>query len=289
MLKPGDKVGIVCCSNGIRKDDRPLIEKLIACLQKLELKPVCSDFIFQTNSVFSGTGKERAEALMNFYKNREIKAIFDISGGDLANELLHEIDFEQIKSHPKPFWGYSDLTTIINAIYVKTGQASYLYQIRNLISEFSSQMKDFHKLVFQDEKELLKFQYRFLQGNQMQGVVIGGNIRCFLKLAGTPYMPDPQNKILFLESRGGEVAQMTTYLNQLKQMGFFRDIRGILLGTFLTMEEQKCIPTIQELVMQIVETKDIPIAKTENIGHRKDSKCLGIGKEIKLFQPVDSM
>ncbi|RDU22231.1 S66 family peptidase [Anaerosacchariphilus polymeriproducens] len=282
MLRPGDKVGIVCCSNGILDVYRPIIENLIVCLRKIGLEPICSDFIFQTNSVFSGTGKERAEALMKFYKKKEIKAIFDISGGDLANELLHDLDFEQIKNNPKPFWGYSDLTTIINAIYAKTGQVSYLYQIRNLISEFSWQIKNFCKLVFQDKKELLEFQYQFLQGKQMQGVVIGGNIRCFLKLAGTPYMPEFKDKILFLESRGGEVAQMTTYLNQLKQMGVFREIRGILLGTFLTMEEQNCIPTIQELVMQTVENVNIPIAKTEEIGHRKDSKCLIIGKEIHL-------
>lgn len=34
----------------------------------------------------------------------------------------------------------------------------------------------------------------------MQGIVVGGNIRCLLKLAGTEYWPDMNGKILLLES-----------------------------------------------------------------------------------------
>ena len=56
---------------------------------------------------------------MNFYQDREIQMIFDISGGDIANEILPYLDFEVIAENPKPFWGYSDLTTIMNAIYAK--------------------------------------------------------------------------------------------------------------------------------------------------------------------------
>lgn len=66
----------------------------------------------------------------------------------------------------------------------------------------------------------------------MEGVVIGGNIRCFLKLAGTEYMPDFTDKILLLERYGGTVAQIETYMWQLKQLGAFDKIRVVLLGIF---------------------------------------------------------
>ena len=52
----------------------------------------------------------------------EITDIYDISGGDIANEILPYLDFEVIKNSGKRFWGYSDLTTVINAIYEKTGK-----------------------------------------------------------------------------------------------------------------------------------------------------------------------
>ena len=98
---------------------------------------VLSDHIYAKESVYSGTGKERADDLMKFYENDSIDMIFDISGGDLANEVLY------------------------------------------------------------------RFRYSFIQGNELRGTVIGGNIRCFLKLAGTPYFPNTEGKILLLEAMSG--------------------------------------------------------------------------------------
>ena len=283
MLNIKDKVAIVGCSNAQLKTTRPKIDKLVEVLESIGLQPICSDYIYEKYSVFSGSGKERADALMKFYLDDSIKAIFDISGGNVANEVLGYLDFEIIKKNPKPFFGYSDLTTVINAIYSKTEIPSFLYQIRNLIYDHGEeQIENFRKTILEDKNDLLNINYRFLQGNSISGTVVGCNIRCFLKLAGTPYMPSFKDKVLFLESLGGEVPLMTTYLNQLKQMGAFNEVKGIILGTFTEMEEKQAKPTIEQLVLDIVNNKEIPIAKTEEIGHGSNSKAIVIGGKIKL-------
>ena len=283
MLLKGDKIGIVACSNAQLLSNKEKINELEKVLKEIGLNPIFSKFIYEKYSVFSGSGKERGEALMNFYLDKDIKAIFDISGGDLANEVLDYLDFEIIKNNPKAFFGYSDLTTIINAIYSKTGNVSYLYQIRNLIYSLKDIQKErFINSILLGKDDLFNIKYEFLQGNKMSGVVVGGNIRCFLKLSGTPYMPNLENKILLLESYGGEVALMTTYLTQLKQMGAFKKIKGIILGTFTKMEENKVKPNIEEIVLKIVNDKNLPIIKTNEIGHGMDSKCMIIGKNIKV-------
>ena len=115
------------------------------------------------------------------------------------------------------------------------------------------------------------------------GVVVGGNIRCLLKLAGTPYLPDFENKILLLEAFGGEVSLITTFFNQLKQMGVFSKINGILLGTFTKMEENNLKPTVEEILINVLNDRQLPIAKTKEIGHGSDSKCIAIGKFISLY------
>ena len=281
MLK-GAKVGIVCCSNGQLKEYQESVEMLEKELLDMGLIPVFSDYIYARDSIYSGTAAERAEALMNFYKDEEIRAIFDISGGDIANEILPYLDFEVIARTDKQFWGYSDLTTIINAIYAKTGKASVLYQVKNLIwDESGMQLENYASSVLENEKRLFSPTFIFAQKKKMQGVVVGGNVRCLLKLAGTPYWPDMNNKILLLESLGGEVPQMVTYLNQLKQMGVFEQINGILLGTFTTMEKNQCYPDIVTLVKTYVG-EGMPIAVTKEIGHGKDSKAMIIGEYISL-------
>lgn len=282
MFKYGDKIGIVCCSNGQKRTYVDKIKLFENTLINIGLQPVFSDYIYEQDNVFSGTAKERASVLMDFYKDDEIKAIFDISGGDIANGVLPYLDYEVISNSQKLFWGYSDLTTIINAIYAKTGKVSVLYQVRNLIYERrEEQIANFANTVMNKGTDLFNIDYRFVQQGKMQGIVVGGNIRCFLKLAGTEYMPDLEGKILLLEGFSGDVAKMETYLCQLQQIGAFDNIAGILLGTFTEMEREKYMPNIETLVKNIVRD-DVPIAKTENIGHGIDSKAILVGQELCL-------
>jgi len=279
MLKRGDKIGIVACSNALSPKDKNRIEELADAFANLGLTAILSQYIFAENSVFSGTGAERAGAFNDFYRDEGIKAVFDISGGDIANELLNYIDYETVKQHPKPFFGYSDLTTIDNAIYAKTGYPSYLYQARFLVGKSKeTQISNFKKSMLYGQDNLFQIDWHFLRGTEMSGVVVGGNIRCFLKLAGTPYMPDLDGKILFLESYGGGVAQMKTYLAQLSHLGAFDKISGLLLGTFTQMEECHEPPDIAELALNTVDV-NIPIAQTRDVGHGNNSKCLVIGKK----------
>lgn len=283
-MQKGDKVGIVCCSNGQKNSYREKIALLRDTLENIGLVPVFSDYIYEKEDVFSGSAKERAKALMDVYKDDSIKAIYDISGGDVANAILPYLDFEVIKKSDKEFWGYSDLTTIVNAMYAKTGKASVLYQVRNLIyTDKEKQISNFEKSVFSGSNDLFRFEYDFVQGEKMQGIVVGGNIRCFLKLAGTEYMPDFTDKILFLESLSGTVAKMETYLAQFSQIGAFDKVAGILLGTFTEMAEADCKPDIITLLREYVG-KDMPIAVTGEIGHGVDSKALMIGQKMNILR-----
>ena len=282
MLKYVDKVGIVCCSNGQKRTYVEKIKLLENTLINIGLQPIFSDYIYEKDNVFCGTAKERANALMDFYKDDEIKAIFDISGGDVSNGVLPYLDYDVIANSSKMFWGYSDLTTIINAIYAKTGKASVLYQVRNILYDCKEeQITNFINTAMNDGTDLFNIDYRFVQHSKMRGIVVGGNIRCFLKLAGTEYMPDLEDKILLLEGLSGDVAKMETYLCQLQQIGAFDKVAGILLGTFTEMEREKYMPNIETLVKNVVRD-DMPIVKTKNIGHGTDSKAILIGKELCL-------
>lgn len=284
ILKKGDHIGIVACSNGQPLANNTKIESLLLQLKNLNLNPICSEYIYEVNSPFNGSAKDKGKAFMNLYKNHEVKAIFDISGGDLANGVLPYLDYDLIKKFNKPFFGYSDLSVVANALYTKTNQPSYLYQIRNLVGPDAVNQQQWFKatLLNDEEKSLYSVDYEWIQGDTMQGEVVGGNIRCFLKLAGTPYLPSFENKILLLESYSGDVAKMATYLNQYQQIGVFDQINGLILGTFTEMEQNRYEPDIISLVRNIIQNPNLPIVKTSQIGHGANSKCAIIGRRLIL-------
>ena len=185
-LYPGDQVGIVGMFGCIAAPGEGRIRELSRILTRLGLVPVFSDHIFEPSGTRFIEAGLRADALMRFYADPSIKAIFDISGGNLANELLPLLDYPLIKGSQKPFWGYSDLSTIINAIYTMTGNASYLFQVKSLTWEHGGQQALlFQQSLLEGKDALYRVDWDFIQGEHMEGVVIGGNTRCFLKLAGT--------------------------------------------------------------------------------------------------------
>lgn len=258
----GEKSGIVACSNPRSLKDQDKIQQIAQLIARnTEVK---------IGRIYGGTARERAEELMKFYCDHDISNIYDISGGDMANEILPFLDYELIKRSTATFWGYSDLTTVINAIYTKTGKKSILYQIM-------------HLLYNDNQQPSFDFSYQFVQGKRLKGIVLGGNIRCLLKLAGTEYWPDLTDKILFLEARSGKEEQIRTYIAQLHQLHVFDKIKGVLLGTFTQLEKEDDSSLPERLIKMYAGTK-LPIAKTKEIGHSIDSKALVIGGELELTE-----
>ena len=237
-----------------------------------------SRYLYEKSDGISGSGREKAEELMSFFENPGIRYIFDVSGGDMANEVLGYLDYQKIRESRAVFWGYSDLTVILNAIYAETGKVSVLYQIRNLLYDHGEeQQKRFSQWEENETADLFALDGRFVQGHHMEGTVVGGNIRCFLKLAGTPYFPDFNDKILFLEARSGQVPQMTTFFSQLQQTGAFDKIKGLILGTFTQMETVS--KDIVPLALRYVKD-NLPVFRTLEAGHGTDSKAVIIGGRV---------
>lgn len=281
ILTKGDTIALIACSNGLSLVMEDTIFNLETVLNNLFINVVRANSLFRTSQIYCETPKKRAESLMNCFKNSNIKAIFDVSGGDLCNEILPFLDFEVIKSNPKPFFGYSDLSVLINSIYSNCNMPSYLYQIRNLVKEDSyNQIVAFTNSLFKGTSDLFTFPYKWIQGSSMEGILIGGNMRCTLKLAGTKFLPDFTNKILLIESLGGDVAKLRTAFTQYKMIGAFDSINGIILGNFSEMENNKYTPTAEELLIEILDNPNIPVIKTNYIGHNANSKAAIIGKWI---------
>ena len=275
FLNKGDKIGVISCSNGLSIKNKNIIEELKLNLKSLDIEMVEGDTLYAKEyNLFSGTVEEKSRALEKLFLDKDIKMIFDISGGDLANEVLDFLDFNLIKENPKPFFGYSDLTVLLNAIYSQCDITTYNYQLRNLIGKFKEeQMQNFKASFIEGKEDIFNLDYKWINGSHLEGIVVGGNIRCLLKLAGTKYMPDFKDKILFLESFSGNSAKMVTYITQYKNLGVFNEVKGIILGEFTEMERENLKPDIVEILKRVIGEINIPILKTRSEERRVGKEC----------------
>lgn len=283
LLKKNNIIGLISCSNGLDINMNKKIDELISILSSMQINVITSSVLYKNSNGLTYDAKIRASELMKLYINEDVKIIFDLSGGDLCNEILEYLDYDIISKSKKSFFGYSDLTVILNALYKESNNINYNYQLRNLIREDSvNQITNFKNSILEGKTNLFDFNYEWIQGDYMSGTVIGGNIRCFLKLAGTKFIPDFNNKILFLEALSGDTNKISTFLTQYKHIGAFDHVKGILLGSFTELEKDSSAPKVEDILMKILGNSNIPIAKTYELGHGPNSKCIGIGKYICL-------
>ena len=276
------KAALAACSDPISPGRLHEISKVTEILQDEGLQVIVPAELFGGKAPDPG---QKARCLMDCFADPEVGYIFDVSGGDLANQVLPLLDYDIIQRSGATFFGYSDLTTVINAIIGKTGRSAVNYQIRHLLYDYADEQRAcLREKILPGKIDVRDLDIRFIRGDKMQGKLLGGNIRCFLKLAGTPFWPDLEGSILLLESMGGGVNQMVTALEQYRQLGVFSKVRGILLGTFSKMEKEDLHPTMEELVLAMVP-EDIPVACTRFVGHYADARAVVLGREVSLGLP----
>ncbi|MFL1819355.1 S66 peptidase family protein [Pantoea agglomerans] len=112
-LVPGDVIGVTAPSSGVPEHLHPRLELAIANLKKKGFQVREGSCLRSQHKNKSSSKLSRAEELMSFLNDPEIKAVMPPWGGDLAMELLELIDFKLLaRSKPKWFVGFSDLSTI---------------------------------------------------------------------------------------------------------------------------------------------------------------------------------
>ena len=182
------KIAVVRCSDIRKQKEQAEIDSLCGFLSENGAKVIRGNYLYENVS-----SSLLAAELMRCYKCKP-DMIFDISGGDSSEQLLPYMDFELISSSDAVFYGYSDLTVILNAIYAKTGKASVLWQARNIIRDKGGRAKDMFLEALGGGRELFFPDIKLLRGNVPAGTVVGGNLRCFLKLAGPNTFPTPRTR-----------------------------------------------------------------------------------------------
>ena len=70
-MEKNRKVGIVCCSNGQRADNKAALEQLEHSLKDMGITPVFSDHIYARDGIASGSGEEWAQFC--FQRNHSAK------------------------------------------------------------------------------------------------------------------------------------------------------------------------------------------------------------------------
>lgn len=286
-LKKGDTIGVIAPSNYIEKDDLEYINASIALMEASGFKVKFGKYVFE-NTLGYGTSPEKRAADINWaFKDDEVKAIMCVKGGEDSNTTLDYIDYEMIKNHPKIICGFSDNTSILNAIHEKTGLVTYHGPtFKSLTSwETGYAYKQFIKTFVENTESLImgepEEKYTTIQAGQATGELVGGNLSLFTKLVCGKYAVDVQDKILVLEELGFEAApeMVNSNIYYLKQNGVFDRIAGLWIGNY---EHPSKISLEKIITNAIGDEYKFPIIKSDNFGHIDKKIIIPIGTKAEI-------
>lgn len=286
-LKKGDTIGVIAPSNYIEKDDLEYINASIALMEASEFKVKFGKYVFE-DTLGYGTSPEKRAADINWaFKDDEVKAIMCVKGGEDSNTTLDYIDYEMIKKHPKIICGFSDNTSILNAIHEKTGLVTYHGPtFKSLTSwETGYAYKQFIKTFAENTESLImgepEDEYTTIQAGQATGELVGGNLSLFTKLVCGKYAVNLQDKILFLEELGFETApeMVNSNIYYLKQNGVFDRIAGLWIGNY----EHPSKVSIEKIIKNAIgDEYKFPIIKSDNFGHIDKKIIIPIGTKAEI-------
>lgn len=307
-LKIGDEIRVISPALSLSIISQSIRKFAIKRLNELGFKVTFSTNSEEIDEFNSSLIKSRINDLHEAFNDYNVKGILATIGGSNSNQILKYIDYNIIKSNPKVFCGYSDITALQNAIYTKTKLITYsgpFFSTLGMAKGLNYTLKYFKKCLMSSKPFNVKpsslwsddFWYinqkkrKFIKNNGYlkinsgiaEGNIFGGNLCTFNLLHGTEYMPKLKNSILFLEDDSETRPQVFDRdLQSLIHQPDFENVNGILIGRF-----QKKSKMSNEILTKIIKTKkeleDIPVIANIDFGHTSPQITYPIGGSAKLF------
>ncbi|MHA6261228.1 S66 family peptidase [Sporosarcina sp. CAU 1771] len=121
-LRIGQAIGVTAPSSGVEKKLHSLLTQSKQQFEKRGFKVIIGDTAWTQQQAASASKEERAAELMSMLNDPAIGAIIPPWGGEILMEILPLLNWDEME--PKWMLGYSDLSTLLFALTLKTGVAT---------------------------------------------------------------------------------------------------------------------------------------------------------------------
>lgn len=293
LLNKFSDIGIAIVAPGGYAPDEAAFLRTAAALQAQGCR-LCNyyqpDKKFQR---FGGTDTERLAQLHAAARGPEVQVILALRGGYGMSRLLPGIDFDLLAASGKLLVGHSDFTALQLGLLARTGAPSFAGPMicddftRDDVSDFT--MEHFLGCIgapaysiavrAPDNPEL-----------NVRGKLWGGNLTMLAHLVGTPYFPDVDGGILFVEDVNEHPYRVERMLLQLMHAGVLAKQQALLLGDLSNyrLSEYDNGYDFSAMLSYLRQTLPVPVLTGLPFGHTRDKVTLAVGSDASLISSGSS-
>ena len=240
-----------------------------------------SEHLLDRYGYLAGTDEARASDVNAQFADPEVKGIVAVRGGWGCARILPLLDYEMIKKNPKVVIGYSDITALLVSIYARTGLVTF-HGPRGLGPWHPYTVDHFKRVVMDGEALLMRnpstigqgltqteHRVQTIFGGKAKGRLLGGNLTVLTAIVGSPYVPEFQDDVLFLEDINEDVYRVDRMLTQLKLAGILEKLAGFVFGKCTDCEPSRGFGslTLEQVFDDHIRPLEVPAWQGAMIGH----------------------
>ena len=217
--------------SGVVAEDR--LGAGVRVLESLGLRVVAGEFVLARQAYLAGSDAERGADLQRMLDDPTIRAVFCARGGYGAQRIIPTLDLAAVRRQPKPVVGYSDATVIIAAL-IRAGVVGIHGPMVavDLARGLSPRSLGHLERVLSDPSYLWEVEVPLsIRPGRATGRLLGGTLSVLATTLGTPYAPDLDGAVLFLEDVHEWPYRLDRLLTQLRQSGKLDRVAGVVFGT----------------------------------------------------------
>lgn len=293
-LQGGDRVAIVSPASATFLQEQ--VDIVVDAVRGLGLEPVLMPHAQARYGSLAGTDEQRAADINQSFTDTSIAALLPITGGWGSSRLLPLLDYDAIRANPKILVGFSDITSLLLGIHAQTGLVTF-HGPNGLTAWRPDQTEPFRQVLFSGESLTFRnqqagddgdrlmntrFRLQSITPGRAEGRLFGGNLTVLSGIVGSPYMPNLEGAILFLEDVGEETYRIDRLMTHLRLAGVFDQLAGFVFGQCV-----RCNPaggfgslTLEEVIWGHIEPLGIPAWYGAMIGHIEPMLTLPIGTRV---------
>lgn len=288
-VQPGAKIGLIAPASYPQGDK---VENGVARLRSLGYTPQLAPHALTRGPLaFAGTPEQRLSDLYKVFMDPDAQAVVCLRGGYGSNYVLDKLDPNILRAHPKVFVGYSDVTGMQLYLLDKIGLPVFHGPMAAI--DFCKP-DGVHLPSFRAALAGETYSVGVAEGMRplkhgpgsgvARGVLYGGCLSIMVEMLGTPFAPQTEGKLLFIEDVDTPPYQIDRLLWQMRKAGKFAGVKGIVFGEMLGCGAPGDHELLINTIASAMDGIDVPMTFGLRCGHTSQHcVTLTFGVEAELL------
>lgn len=220
---------------------------------------------------------------MELWSDNSIDAVMASCGGNFSAQFLHLLDFGKIAETPKPLIGFSDATSILTALYAKTGIGGIFGPTVQTLGRIGDVDKVIDGLRGYTTNTSIDMSRAVLLNGvttSAKAPLYAATLSVLLSLAGTPYFPNLAGHILMVEDIGEELSHLDRMLWQLDQLCPLNSLAGLIFGEMIDLKDtgRPLGLGFEAILQKFANELNTPLIMNAPFGHGSHFMPIPIGR-----------